>query len=355
MAMINFRRSRATVTAVVAESDRATRGWTRLWLASVILVACGTNLGCDIAPRGALLFQHCHAVESVTFCERTGLIATTGRDGIVGLCPTDGQGPPRVFAVSESGITPQFDLRTPAALQAIFAPDNKHLLVVAHGASGEVRRWSLRGEPRDRVVALDGPIVAGSSSDVSRLVIATAAATQGELVVCTVSAVGEVKWTRVLETNGGLVSCVACSDSGDIVVLGRSDGGVDVVRCDASSQPTQLRCDDWVTDVAIDTRNGRIAAAAGQCVRIWDLQRRVMLRNVHVPSGSVRRLAFDSSGPLLAIGDNAGIVRLYHTDTADLLSTLACGGSGITSLRFTAPARALVVGTEDGGTWLWSL
>lgn len=346
MARIIFRQSRATFTTV-------TRSRTRLWLAGVILMACGTTLGCAIAPRGARLFQHCHAVESVAFGERNGLVATTARDGIVGLCTTDGHGPPRVFTVSESGITPQFDLPTPSALHAIFAPDNKHLLVVAHGASGEVRRWSLLGEPRDRVVALDGPIVTGSSSDGTQLVIASAAATQRELVVCTVSAVGEVKWTRVPETNSGLVSCVTCSDSGDIVVLGRSDGGVDLVKCDAASQPTQLRCDDWVTDVAVDTRNARIAAAAGQRVRVWDLQSCAESIDVRVPSGSVRRVAFDPNRALVAIGDNAGAVRLYDTNSGRLCSTLECGNSGITSLRFAGAVDAMLVGTDDGGTWLW--
>jgi WD40 repeat protein len=106
---------------------------------------------------------------------------------------------------------------------------------------------------------------------------------------------------------------------------------------------------------AVDfTPDGRLLAVAGADadVALWDLGRGAPVRHLGGHATGARALAFGPEGRQLAAVDARGSVRLWTVATGQLVWTRTLRDEELSAVAFEPGGDGLVVGSDQGATWL---
>jgi WD40 repeat protein len=129
---------------------------------------------------------------------------------------------------------------------------------------------------------------------------------------------------------------------------------------------TGERLSDWmmparVTSWAVDHANNRLVAIAGQGVYRIDIATGVISPPQNGFLGAVRA-AISADGTFAAVGDSAGLVKLYRAGPAGAPrlfagepTTLRAGGGSIDDLIFSADAKTLFMAYPDRSVGVWDV
>jgi WD40 repeat protein len=167
----------------------------------------------------------------------------------------------------------------------------------------------------------------------------------------------------------GYTDVVAVSPDRRLLALGTGDGDVRLVDARTGAvtgKPMTVTANNDVMDVAFSPDGRLIAAAAnGNYVRLFDVATQheygSPLPTAHlqppfstVPGNGSWTVAFSPDGRLLAVGDEAGQVRLWNVATGRLASTLTAGFAPIRAIAFDARSNRLAV-IANSTVELWNL
>lgn len=115
-----------------------------------------------------------------------------------------------------------------------------------------------------------------------------------------------------------------------------------------------------VTALAFSPDSRRLVSAGREgCLRVWDVEHRVLQAVLPGMPGHVYRIAFSSDGKQLAVGAGGG-VELRNTETWEVVARIAAPSS---SVAFAPSNSLLAIGqgnaawglAQTGPTWLWDL
>ncbi len=100
----------------------------------------------------------------------------------------------------------------------------------------------------------------------------------------------------------------------------------------------------------------------GACLREANLQKANLAGvnfgewpSIEVDSYYVVDFCYTPDGRLLAVGTYAGAIKLYHTETLELMQTLEGHNGGVNSVNFSPAGDVLASGGDDSMVKLWSV
>jgi WD40 repeat protein len=194
----------------------------------------------------------------------------------------------------------------------------------------------------------------------------------GKLVACTTDEAGVEVW----EIAGGKAKAIPLKDKNLKVSHGGplfSPDGKTVISAAPNSvydektphhfarwdAATGERLKDWpmparIGPWAVDHKNNRIVAVAGQCVFRLD----IATGKLHAPPDGFigyARPAISPDGKFVAVGDAAGVIRLWEAPFSGKPRTLREGGEPVDDLAFSKDGKALFAGHGDRSVSVWSV
>ena len=220
----------------------------------------------------------------------------------------------------------------------------------------------LKGHGRSvRSVVFD-PSVRSVAFDLSGAVLASGSS-NGSVRLWDVAARSEL---AVFEGHGGWVFSVAFDRLGAVLASGGLDGSVRLWDVAARSELAVLKghgrsvrsvvFDPSVRSVAFDLSGAVLASGSSNgSVRLWDVAARSELAVFEGHGGWVISVAFDPSGAVLASGGADGSVRLWDVASRSELAVVEGHGDSVNSVAFDHSGAVLASSSDDGSVRLWDV
>ncbi|NMC55476.1 MAG: hypothetical protein GYA48_17775 [Chloroflexi bacterium] len=108
----------------------------------------------------------------------------------------------------------------------------------------------------------------------------------------------------------------------------------------------------YITAIALNPDSSALAIAQTNTISVVDVNTKTIVNQI-TAEASINLLTFDSSGCLLAAGDNNGNLYLIDAKNQKLLTNWAAHAGRINSLSFSQDSRLLMSQSEDGSVRLW--
>lgn len=154
----------------------------------------------------------------------------------------------------------------------------------------------------------------------------------------------------------GAIRSIAFSPDGARVASGGDDR---VLRLASPDTGRVLRrgipkLDGTVRTVTFDTRSRRLAAGAGNRVRIFDPENGDEVRSVTCPF-DVTAIAFSPDGKLIAIAREDRRIQIVEASSGNTIATLMGHRETVTTLAFDPKRPRLASGSEDRSVRIWDV
>jgi predicted Ser/Thr protein kinase len=160
------------------------------------------------------------------------------------------------------------------------------------------------------------------------------------------------KCERVLKGHTGSVRCLALLKS-NLVVSASWDGTVRVWDWRTGEQQTTLKPNLGRLHALSVSRDGKWLAAGGEGgVCLWHLDSETPLR---LTWSHVRSLAFHPNNQMVAVGDSAGQIRLFHLAQKKVTASWQAHTGAVTALAFHPNGAVLLSGGEDATLAVWDV
>jgi eukaryotic-like serine/threonine-protein kinase len=160
------------------------------------------------------------------------------------------------------------------------------------------------------------------------------------------------KCERILEGHTDSVRCLALLKS-NLVVSASWDGTVRVWDWRTGEQQTTLKPNLGRLHALSVSRDGKWLAAGGEGgVCLWHLDSETPLR---LTWSHVRSLAFHPNNQMVAVGDSAGQIRLFHLAQKKVTASWQAHTGAVTALAFHPNGAVLLSGGEDATLAVWDV
>jgi WD40 repeat protein len=160
------------------------------------------------------------------------------------------------------------------------------------------------------------------------------------------------KCERILEGHTDSVRCLALLKS-NLVVSASWDGTVRVWDWRTGEQQTTLKPNLGRLHALSVSRDGKWLAAGGEGgVCLWHLDSETPLR---LTWSHVRSLAFHPNNQMVAVGDSAGQIRLFHLAQKKVTASWQAHTGTVTALAFHPNGAVLLSGGEDATLAVWDV
>jgi WD40 repeat protein len=219
-----------------------------------------------------------------------------------------------------------------------FSPDGKYAASVPH----EKFRWLYSGGPiRKNPPSFAGDPVAGAGINIAT----------GQRIIGLGMGPARLGQTTVIA--GGPVTYITPEGrpvvqqfvAGRVRVWDAASGRVLRTLHDGQEEP--------INSVAFSPDSTRLAGAAGQVVKVWDVRdgREVLLLKGH--AADIRGVAFSPDGKRLASASNDRKVKLWDTATDKLIRTFRGHTAAVASVTFSPDGKRLAGGAGNGVVKVW--
>ncbi|HUF39251.1 MAG TPA: WD40 repeat domain-containing protein [Anaerolineales bacterium] len=139
--------------------------------------------------------------------------------------------------------------------------------------------------------------------------------------------------------------------AGDYLAVGGSIGAWIYER--AAHAPVRYFDGGRTVGVALSPDGRYLAAREVQLVRVWDVERAVLLRAIPAGLGLQAALAWSPDGNLLAFGERSGAVTVYNLHSGAVVRFWETG-SEVVELDWSPDGRLLAAAT-GADIWLWDI
>lgn len=142
---------------------------------------------------------------------------------------------------------------------------------------------------------------------------------------------------------------------GDLVIAGRSDGGLHVFNAQKRSEQHYFTQHTQAI-FAIATNEYKNHCYAGDAdgnFSVWDLKTWDLLLYLPLNCGKIRDIAIQEDGSLIALAAQDGTLRIFDTETFNEIHTIQAHKGGTTALCFIPGNTLLVSGGKDAMLRLW--
>ena len=119
-------------------------------------------------------------------------------------------------------------------------------------------------------------------------------------------------------------------------------------------QEVPLMTEAIVRTVAFSPDGQFFASSRNEQIRLWSLDSE-MNRVLSGHTGAVRAIAFSADGQLLVSGSDDETIKIWHSQTGQLLRTLTGHTAAIRSVAISADQQTLVSSSNDGTIKVWQL
>ena len=305
-----------------------------------------------IAPRRRWRGRHRDNVWGCAFSPDGRTLATASADGSVGIWD---------LTVAKEGapddtLAPRFIEHASSAIVwcVAFTPDGRHLVTAGHDGKVRVfdaRTWNIVGEATHE----------GSSEKVEALALSRRRDPRGSLRVVTgagdglidvfaLDERGAIERTRgPFQARGTTVNCIALWPDDRQVVSG-ARGGLTLTDLETGETTTFATPDvgRHLPSLAVSPDGASLLAGAWSppSATVWDTAGGLVAR-LEGHGAVIRSVAFSPDGRIAATGSLDRTVKLWRTDTWQLMTTFPeQGGPPVASLAFSPDGRSLVTGCE---------
>jgi WD40 repeat protein len=239
-------------------------------------------------------------------------------------------------------------IRTLAApgWRMIWSPDSKSLTTA--GAAGKLQTWeagtgklltTIEGHGtgfRGLAWSRDAKTLAGACEDgAGRLWEATSG-----------------KALHVL--GDGFAYSVAWAPDHKVIATGGKDGKIRCWEAATGKELRQLEAGKGLVATVAWSREGRIAAAAGEkSIKIWDAQGKLLF-TLEGHTALVTTVAWSADGQKLASGASDNLVKLWNAPNGKLLKTLDKHSGAIYHVAWSPDGKTLATGSYDRTLRFWN-
>ncbi|KAM5235460.1 LOW QUALITY PROTEIN: telomerase protein component 1 [Ctenodactylus gundi] len=151
----------------------------------------------------------------------------------------------------------------------------------------------------------------------------------------------------------GISSCAFLSDTA--VFLTAYDGLLELWDVQHGCRVLQTKAHQYqITDCCLSPDRRLLATVClGGCLKLWDTVRG-QLTSQHTCAKSLNCIAFHPEGQVLATGSWAGHVSFFRVDGLEVTKDLGTPGASVRTVAFNAPGRVVAVGRLDRMVELWA-
>jgi WD40 repeat protein len=169
---------------------------------------------------------------------------------------------------------------------------------------------------------------------------------------------------RLLVGHGDAVVAVAFSADGRWLATGSRDKSIrlwDLAAGDPSAASTRLVAGGPIRALAFSPAGGRLVAASGNNLQIWDISHLApdaQPKTLAGHKGPINALAFSPDGRRLASGSADNDARVWDMTAADPAATVAVlqgHTDSVQTIAFSPDGRWLATGSNDTTARLWNL
>jgi len=140
------------------------------------------------------------------------------------------------------------------------------------------------------------------------------------------------------------------------VAVGLRDGQIRVSAVDGSGSVLQLSGHPQPIVALVFSSDDRLLASAAQgdpLVKIWDAHSGQLLTTL--TNNDPRQMIFSAYGKLLFVGQEDGVIQVWHVGDSRRLASLNGDSAGVTSLDISPDGSLLVSSAEDATIRFWGI
>jgi WD40 repeat protein/anti-sigma factor RsiW len=149
------------------------------------------------------------------------------------------------------------------------------------------------------------------------------------------------------------VNSVSLSADGKHVASGGFDGTVRFWDVHAGKELLSPEGDTHAVSVCFSADSKRLAFWSGSAIKLWDVEKRQVLRTLKERTSTVKCVAFSPDGKRLASGSHDGTIKVWDTETGLELLSFKGHSNVVNSVSFGADGGYLASGSADSTVKVW--
>ena len=173
------------------------------------------------------------------------------------------------------------------------------------------------------------------------------------------------KCIETLEQHADWIRTIAFNPNPNFPLLASGSDDHNVSEGDSSIKLWNLATGQSYTLDATETNgvrslafspDGKLLASGNEerTVRIWDVEKRLSLKDLLHDVGQTWSVAFSPNGDILASASDDNVIRLWNIKTGKTIRKLDILGQGPRAVTFSLDGQLLAAGTVDGRIHLWN-
>lgn len=164
-------------------------------------------------------------------------------------------------------------------------------------------------------------------------------------------------WSLLNTLNAGArVVAIAISPNQQILASGTGDGQIQLWNLNTRTKIRTLPAHSKVVRAIAFSKDGsRLASGGSEGVKIWDIQKGTLIKNIPLPS-SVESLAFSPDGQTLTTGMGNGAITIWQANTWKSLRSFSAHSDIVNTLVYSPDGTMIASGgsNRDKMIRLWS-
>ncbi|KIW32636.1 uncharacterized protein PV07_04166 [Cladophialophora immunda] len=285
------------------------------------------------------LTEHSGGVAAVAFSKKSALLASASDDGTIKRWDADNGKCIQTLKIHK--------IYTPRAHRVAFSPDGCHFVAFQNGDA--VRIWNTSNGMCVLILEHHSQLYSAALSfDGAKL----ASASDGTIKIW--DSTGGQCLQTLRGHHIGVVSALAFSHDGKLLVSASRDGIINIWNVDSGEHVRQLKDKLPALSIAFSPEGTQmVLGTVDGTIKIWDTKRYECLQTFEGHNSSVSSVTFSPDGTRLASASLDGTVRIWDTKSAYGNQTVKHHSVFLTSLAFSPDLVRLASASWDCAVRIW--